>query len=182
MLVFSHEGGDRRNNTNLTEVTKKFGVTINSDCVIRTSFYKYFHPKEAYIHNGILNEEVTRVINGYAKEPKGRHNNAFMMGGARDDDEEEYQKESKRTGVDFVYVNGSSLTINNPANAILTSGPLTYPCNRPVCSVYQNQKSGGKLVACGSVSMFTDEYFEQEENCKLMDFFLKFFFTQEVDF
>jgi intraflagellar transport protein 52 len=161
-------------------VTRKFGITINSDCVIRTSFYKYFHPKEAYIHNGILNEEVTRVVNGYAKEPKGRHNNGFALGG-RDDDEEEYQKESKRTGVDFVYVTGASLTVAAPANAILTSGPLTYPCNRPICGVYQHAKSGGKLVVVGSVSMFMDDYFEQEENAKLMDFFLKFFFTQEVE-
>jgi intraflagellar transport protein 52 len=66
-------------------VTKKFGITINTDCVIRTSFYKYFHPKEAYIHNGILNEEVSRVINGFTKEPKGRHNNGFMLG-AREDE------------------------------------------------------------------------------------------------
>ena len=104
-----------------------------------------------------------------------------MMGG-RDDDEEEYQKESKRMGVDFVYVNGSSLTIKDPANGILTSGPLTYPCNRPICAVYQHAKSGGKIVVCGSVSMFNDEYFEQEENSKIMDFFLKYFFSQEVDF
>lgn len=74
-----------RNNTNLTEVTKKFGIVVNSDCVIRTSFYKYFHPKEAYIHNGILNEEVTRVANGYAKEPKGRGNNGFLLGGREED-------------------------------------------------------------------------------------------------
>jgi len=38
--------------------------------VVRTTFYKYFHPKEAYIYNGILNEEVTRVANGLAKEAK----------------------------------------------------------------------------------------------------------------
>ena len=102
-----------------------------------------------------------------------------MMGG-HDDDEEEYQKESKRTGVDFVYVNGASLKIANPANAILTSGPLTYPCNRAIAAVYQHPK-GGKLIAMGSVSMFNDEYFELEENSKLMDFFLKYFFTEEVD-
>lgn len=154
-------------------------MTVNSDCVIRTSFYKYFHPKEAYIHNGILNEEVTRVVNGYSKEPKGGKHNAFMMGG-HDDDEEEYQKESKRTGVDFVYVNGASLKIANPANAILTSGPLTYPCNRAISAVYQHPK-GGKMIVMGSVSMFNDDYFEQEENSKLMDFFLKYFFTEEVD-
>lgn len=85
-MVFSHEGGERKNNTNINDIIKKFGITINSDCVIRTSFYKYFHPKEAYIHNGILNEEVTRVANGYAKEPKGRMNNNFALGG-RDDEE-----------------------------------------------------------------------------------------------
>jgi cell fate regulator YaaT (PSP1 superfamily) len=30
--------------------------------------------------------------------------------------------------------------------------------------------------------MFTDEYFEQEENAKLMDFFMKYIFTEEVEF
>ena len=68
---------------------KGFGITINNDSVMRTSFYKYFHPKEAYIHNGILNEEIVRVINGYAKDPKGR-NASFLMGGAAaaNDDEQ----------------------------------------------------------------------------------------------
>lgn len=56
LLICANEGGDSRNNTNLNDVTTKFGITINSDCVVRTSFYKYFHPKEAYIHNGVLNE------------------------------------------------------------------------------------------------------------------------------
>ena len=139
-------------------MTKKFGITINSDCVIRTSFYKYFHPKEAYIHNGILNEEVTRVINGYAKEPKAKQHNAFMLGGRADDEEEEYQRESKRTGVDFVFVNGASLSVKEPANPILTSGPLTYPCNRPIAAVYEH-KSKGKLLVAGSMSMFNDDYF-----------------------
>lgn len=81
-----------------------------------------------------------------------------------------------------MYVNGASLTIKDPANAILTSGPLTYPCNRPICAVYHNAKSNGKMVVCGSVSMFSDDYLEQEENGKLMDFFLKYFFSEEVDF
>ena len=103
-----------------------------------------------------------------------------MLGG-REDDEEQYQKESKRTGVDFVYVNGASLNVVAPAYPILTSGPLTYPCNRPITAVYQH-KNGGKLLVCGSISMFTDDYFDNEENAKLMDFFLKFFLTEEVQF
>lgn len=64
---------------------KDFGLVANSDCVIRTSFYKYFHPKEAYIHNGVLNDEITRVINGYPKEGKSK-NPALLMGGAVGDD------------------------------------------------------------------------------------------------
>ena len=55
LFVCANEGGDPRNNTNINDVTKKFGIMVNSDCVVRTSFYKYFHPKEAYIHNGVLN-------------------------------------------------------------------------------------------------------------------------------
>ena len=54
-MIFTHEGGDSRNTTNVSAITSKFGITVNNDCVIRTSFYKYFHPKEAYVHNGILN-------------------------------------------------------------------------------------------------------------------------------
>lgn len=179
LLILSNEGGDRKNNTNLNEVTSKFGITINSDCVVRTSFYKYFHPKEAYVHNGILNEEVTRVINGYSKEPKARHNNAFMMGGRPDDEEEEYQKDAKRMGADFVYAKGCTLNVALPAYPILTSGPLTYPSNRPVTAIHQN-KSGGKLLVCGSIEMFLDDYFELEENSKIMEFFIKFFLTDEV--
>lgn len=66
-MILVNEGGDQKNNTNLNKVTSKFGIQINNDCVVRTSFYKYLHPKEAYIQSGILNEEVTRVINGYEK-------------------------------------------------------------------------------------------------------------------
>lgn len=86
-----------RNNTNVNQLIKDFGITANNDCVIRTSFYKYFHPKEAYIHNGILNDEIIRVINGYAKEAKAK-NTTFLMGGAASDEDED-QRDMKRTGV-----------------------------------------------------------------------------------
>lgn len=119
---------------------------------------------------------MTRVINGYSKEPKGRQKNMFALGG-RDDDEEEYQRESKRMGADFVYVHGATLRVKGPSYPILTSGPLTYPSNKPICAVHTN-KSGGKLMVCGSFSMFNDDYFECEENQKIMDFALKYFLTE----
>lgn len=82
-------------------------------------------------------------------------------------------------GADFVYVNGATLDVNLPSHPILSSGPLTYPCNRPITSVCQH-RSGGKLLVCGSSNMFLDDYFESEENAKIMDFFLKFLLSDEV--
>jgi hypothetical protein len=34
----------------------------------------------------------------------------------------------------------------------------------------------------GSMEMFLDEFFENEENSKIIDFFIKFFLTNEVEF
>lgn len=44
-MILCNEGGDQKNNSNLNKLTEKFGIYINNDCVVRTSFYKYFHPK-----------------------------------------------------------------------------------------------------------------------------------------
>ena len=73
-----------------------------------------------------------------------------MMGGRPDEEEEEYQKDPRRMGADFVYAKGCTLNVALPAYPILTSGPLTYPSNRPVTAIHQN-KSGGKLLVCGSI-------------------------------
>ena len=70
-------------------------------------------------------------------------------------------------GADFVYAKGATLNVALPAYPILTSGPLAYPSNRPVAAVHLN-KSGGKLLVCGSTEMFVDDYFELEENSKIM--------------
>ena len=84
-------------------------------------------------------------------------------------------------GADFVYVKGSTLNVNPPSYPILTSGPLTYPSNRPITAVHMG-KGGGKLLVSGSIEMFSDDYFELEQNQKFMDFFLKFFLGDEVEF
>jgi intraflagellar transport protein 52 len=50
------------------------------------------------------------------------------------------------------------LNINVPSYPILTSGPLTYPSNRPIVGVHINP-SGGKLLVVGSIEMFLDDFF-----------------------
>lgn len=31
---------------------------VNSDAVVRNVYHKYFHPKEAFINNGVLNRAL----------------------------------------------------------------------------------------------------------------------------
>ena len=47
---------------------EQLGIMVNSDSVIRKTFYKYLHPKEAFVGNGCLNSELVRVAHGRAKE------------------------------------------------------------------------------------------------------------------
>ena len=76
------EGGEQKSKTNLNFMLEEFGIMVNTgkrtfytffrkfsylslshlqsssliaDSVIRTSYYKYLHPKEALIPNGVLN-------------------------------------------------------------------------------------------------------------------------------
>ncbi len=61
-----------------------------------------------------------------------------------------------------MYPYGASLNVQEPAVAILSSGPLSYPTSRPIGAVYQHRQSGGNLVVLGSYKIFSDEYFEKE--------------------
>ncbi|GBG92120.1 hypothetical protein CBR_g54420 [Chara braunii] len=58
----SAEGGDTRLGTNLSNLTEEFGISINSDCVIRTVYHKYLHPKEVLISDGVLNREINHRL------------------------------------------------------------------------------------------------------------------------
>jgi hypothetical protein len=41
-------------------IDTRFGMSINSDSVTRSVFYKYLHPKEVYIAEGTLVPDVIR--------------------------------------------------------------------------------------------------------------------------
>ena len=38
-------GGEQRFNTNINSLMEEWGISFNNDSVVRTVFYKYFHPK-----------------------------------------------------------------------------------------------------------------------------------------
>jgi hypothetical protein len=39
---------------------EQVGISVNSDSVIRKTFHKYLHPKEAFVGNGCLNDELVK--------------------------------------------------------------------------------------------------------------------------
>ena len=68
VLVIMNEGGEQKLETNINALLEQVGISVNSDSVIRKHFYKYLHPKEAYVGNGCLNKDLVRVANGEAKQ------------------------------------------------------------------------------------------------------------------
>lgn len=60
MLLIMHEGGENKLGTNINFMLEQLGISVNADSVIRKTYFKYLHPKEAYVGNGILNNELVR--------------------------------------------------------------------------------------------------------------------------
>lgn len=162
-LVIMQEGGETKMQTNINAMLEQFGIFVNTDCVIRKAFAKYLHPKEAYIGNGCLNKELVRVANGEAKTEqakKGKYAKRY-----RDTKDETHEKDEDG-GLKFVYPYGATLNVRKPAVPILSSGPISFPPNRPVAAFYNSQK-GGKLFVLGSIKFFSDEFFENDDNQKI---------------
>ena len=49
MLIVLKTNLIKRAGTNLNYLFEQYGISVNNDSVVRTAFYKYFHPKEALI-------------------------------------------------------------------------------------------------------------------------------------
>ena len=64
------EGGDSRCNSNLNELLKDYGIQFRSDSVVRTSYYKYLHPKECYIDTLKVHPDFLRTIKSVNKKKK----------------------------------------------------------------------------------------------------------------
>lgn len=64
LLVFLGEGGEQKNNTNINYLLEQFKISVNNDSVVRTSYYKYLHPKEAYVSHGCMSSDFVRICKG----------------------------------------------------------------------------------------------------------------------
>ncbi|KAH9533688.1 hypothetical protein CY35_18G065300 [Sphagnum magellanicum] len=59
VLLLSAQGGDARHQSNLNELLHDFGITINTDSLVRVVQEKYLHPKEVLISNSVLCKEIS---------------------------------------------------------------------------------------------------------------------------
>ena len=82
-----------------------YGVSCNNDSVLRSVFYKYLHPKEVFIADGILVPDIARKKNSTA------------LAGTRKNTNKEAASEKKIRGqapvqkLGFVYPYGVSLNV-----------------------------------------------------------------------
>ena len=118
------------------------------------------HPKECFVGNGILNKDLVRVAKGEAKQT-GQKAGKYAKRYARNNDD--LVERDENGGLKFVYPYGATLNVNRPAVPILSSGPISFPANRPIGAFYTSQRRG-KLFVMASMKFFHDEFFEKEDN------------------
>lgn len=129
--------------------------------MIRTSYFKYFNPKEVFVQNGVVDEDFIRVAQNKPKKANAMQKKRLAY--ALDNDVDDDNPDSALGGFHFVYPFGCTMMVDSPAMKILTSGPISYPVNKTICAMYKNDK-GGKIICLGSFEMLSDNYIEKEEN------------------
>ncbi|XP_031809839.1 intraflagellar transport protein 52 homolog isoform X3 [Sminthopsis crassicaudata] len=202
ILVMLGEGGESRFDTNINFLLEEYGIMVNNDAVVRNVYYKYFHPKEALVSNGVLNREISRAagkaVPGIIDEESNGNNAQALT---------------------FVYPFGATLSVMKPAVAVLSTGSVCFPLNRPILAFYhskleeiidkmleeeaedngrisvraekrirkkiynlfeRNENQGGKLAVLGSCHMFSDQYLDKEENSKIMDVVFQWLTTTDI--
>lgn len=180
LFIMFAEGGETKLETNLNYLLEEYGISVNSDCVIRTVYNKkHFHPKENAISNGIINREIANFAKGKQKPKAGSL--IAMNFAAHLLKNEGIDTSTDHGGLEFLFPYGASLNVQSPAIPILSSGPLSYPINRPIGAVYTNKTRNGRILVLGSYEIFSDNFIEKEENMKLLEILLKWLTGGDVE-
>jgi intraflagellar transport protein 52 len=172
--------------TNFNYLLEEYGLFVNSDCVVRAVYHKYTHPKEALVTNGVLSRNLANRVEAArrAKSSRGKggggggpSNKESSPGGGRMHSSAEMRSGDRKVtdGVNFVYPRGCTLNVDSSlATALLSSGYISYPLNRPVVACAKTKVSdrtgtSGKILVIGSASIFADDWLLKEENSKLQE-------------
>merc|ERR1719428_2663367 len=111
VLFMLGEGGEGKYNTNINYLLEEFGIMVNNDAVVRTVYYKYHHPKEAFISNGILCQDIVRCVKGERRKEKEKENK-FQLNITKEESDGMVGKD--QGGVDFVFPYGATLNVQKP--------------------------------------------------------------------
>jgi len=121
VLILMSEGGEMKAGTNINYWLEEYGMSVNADAVLRTTHYKYMHPKEVLIGDGILNRGILDAVG---------------KGVGQQDQDDDFRVKARSafdgTGLEFVYPHGCTVSALKPAIPILSSGKIAYPMNRPL--------------------------------------------------
>ena len=87
LLIMEGEQGDTKNNTNLNDFLKDYGITFHGDSVVRTAYFKYFHPKQCFIDTLTVHPGFLRTIKNMKKSKKIDLMSEDIPGQDEDDDD-----------------------------------------------------------------------------------------------
>jgi intraflagellar transport protein 52 len=70
VLFLAAEGGERESGSNVNKFLSNYGIKVNTDAAVRTVYYKYLHPKEVLVTNGVVNREIPSIAKKIAAKSK----------------------------------------------------------------------------------------------------------------
>eukprot|EP00730_Choanoeca_flexa_P020033 TRINITY_DN9794_c0_g1_i1.p2 TRINITY_DN9794_c0_g1~~TRINITY_DN9794_c0_g1_i1.p2 ORF type:complete len:428 (+),score=73.70 TRINITY_DN9794_c0_g1_i1:101-1384(+) len=159
LLMLLGDGGETRLDTNVNFLLEEYGIMVNNDSVVRSSYYKYHHPKETLVSNGVLNRAINKAAGKFVPNSADNAEDGCLQ---------------------YLYPFGATLTVQHPSVPVLSTGTVSIPLNRPTCAFYESDIKPGKLAVLGSCHIFADDYFDKEENATLLDVLLQWMTTDEV--
>lgn len=174
LFCLSAEGGEEKTGGNMNNLLKPYGMSCQSDSVLRTVYYKYLHPKEVFVSHGVLQPALVAnkhlVISGKRKTKRDK-----LSG------EELKASTANGGGISFVYPRGGTLGVRRPARAVLSTGAISYPIHRTVCAAWEGKAPADaplraprpRVVCLGAAEMFADDWLDKEENNIVMDLLFK---------
>eukprot|EP01138_Halocafeteria_seosinensis_P014870 gb/GECG01015180.1/.p1 GENE.gb/GECG01015180.1/~~gb/GECG01015180.1/.p1 ORF type:complete len:532 (+),score=81.32 gb/GECG01015180.1/:1-1596(+) len=176
LLAMVGGGGEKRSGTNINFLLEQYGISVNNDNVMRSVYYKYLHPQEAFITNGLVNQDFKRICSTGSSQ-KTHSGLANRRTGETN--------EASEVAIAFVYPRGATLSVQSPAFTLATSGQISYPVNRPIMALSgesedkrkkktaSNEGTKGRVAALGSCDIVADEWLLKEHNYQLLDVILK---------
>ncbi|KAG4088529.1 hypothetical protein H8356DRAFT_1724269 [Neocallimastix lanati (nom. inval.)] len=205
IFYMTGEGGENQYNTNFNYLLEEYGIMTNLDAVTRTVYYKYHHPKEVFIANGILNREINRAAGkkigtlsyyststSLSEMPVTENSGGGLIGIDMATSNSNINNNNGKAAVyesnyfnpnylSVVYPYGATLNVQKPAIPILSSGNVSFPLNRPVAAFSIDPVGYGKVAVVGSILMFSDQYIDKEENGKFLDVIIQWLTTDKIE-